>query len=90
MRKMAMRSSGMYSGSFQLGNQEQLKSVGPAFETRYAIRESSPFISKYISLLRNTKDGGQKEEQFGTSENSISPQKTEGWPSLGVTQKTLS
>lgn len=63
---------------------------GPAFETGYAIREGSPFISKYISLLRNAKDGGQKEEQFGTSENSLSLQKTEGWPSLGVTHKTLS
>ena len=44
----------------------------PAFETWYGIRESSPFILKYLFLLISAKNGGQREEQLSTSENSLS------------------
>lgn len=74
MRKMAtsrIHTSGVYSGSFVAWESEAVKVHRPAFGTWYGIRESSPFILKYIFLWRNGKDGGQREEQLGTSENSL-------------------
>lgn len=67
---------------------EAIKMCKACIEILHGTGEKFPFISKYIFLLRNTKNGGQRDEQADSSESRpssffLSLQKTEFWLSVG-------